>query len=165
MTRTAASITDAALSESTARIVPEGSVLIAMYGSIGKLGLPSIRLATNQAIAFARPGPDVHRDYLYWYLRSQRTALISAGKGGTQKNISQSVLKGWPIAVPPLSEQETLVRMVSAIDAAVVQQRLQASALRQRYLMLRRALLAAAFSGRFTGRFKDTDTIEEFANV
>ncbi len=81
VTRTAASITDAALSESTAKVVPEGSVLIAMYGSIGKLGLPSIRLATNQAIAFARPGPDVHRDYLYWHLRSQRTALISAGKG------------------------------------------------------------------------------------
>lgn len=165
VTRTAATVTELALRESSARIVPEGSVLIAMYGSIGKLGLPEISLATNQAIAYAKPNADIHRDFLFWYLRSQRSALVSAGKGGAQKNISQSVLKGWLIDLPPLDEQERLVRAIASAEEAVVQLRLQNAALVRRQEALRRALLAAAFSGRLTGRISDMDLAEELPAV
>jgi type I restriction enzyme S subunit len=122
--RTEQTITEDGLSNSSAKWVPEGSVLIAMYGSIGKLALLEKPVTTNQAIAHAIPYADVmDRKYLFWYLRSQRTELIRAGKGGTQQNISQTVLKSWPIAVPPLVEQrcivETLEEQLSRLDAAV----------------------------------------------
>ncbi|MFI1834708.1 restriction endonuclease subunit S [Streptomyces olivaceoviridis] len=116
-------ITEDGLKNSSAKMVPEGSVLIAMYGSIGKLALPERSVATNQAIAHAVPYRDVmDRKYLFWYLRFQRPQLIRAGKGGTQQNISQTVLKAWPIAVPPLAEQhrivEALEEQLSRLDAA-----------------------------------------------
>jgi len=107
---TSASLTEEGLSESSAKWVPEEAVLIAMYGSIGKLGITSRPLTTNQAIAFAVPDKDlIDTRFLFWYMRSQRTALQRAGRGGTQQNISQTILKPWPIPLPPLTEQRRIV--------------------------------------------------------
>lgn len=116
-------ITESGLANSSAKWVPAGAVLIAMYGSIGKLGITRIPITTNQAIAFATPNPKlVDIRYLFWYLRSQRDALTRAGRGGTQQNISQTILKSWPIPVPPLAEQcriiEALEDHLSRLDAA-----------------------------------------------
>lgn len=106
-------ITEDGLRASTARWIPPGAVLLAMYGSIGKLGIAGIPLTTNQAIAHAvvRDGL-VDAKYLFWYLRSIRDKLRRAGKGGTQQNISQSVIRGLPIPVPPLDEQRRIVLAV-----------------------------------------------------
>ena len=110
---TAARITQLGLAESSAKMVPDGSVLVAMYGSIGKLGLPTIQMATNQAIAFATPHPEVlDRNFLFWYLMSQREILARSGKGATQQNISQTILKSWPIPLPPLDEQRRIVAIL-----------------------------------------------------
>ncbi|MGH2810736.1 MAG: restriction endonuclease subunit S, partial [Actinomycetota bacterium] len=51
----ATSITEEGLQNSSAKWVEPGSILLAMYGSIGKLGIAETRLTTNQAIAFAVP--------------------------------------------------------------------------------------------------------------
>ncbi|WP_078496169.1 MULTISPECIES: restriction endonuclease subunit S [Streptomyces] len=120
---TAQTITDAGLAASAAKWIPEGAILIAMYGSIGKLAIAGIPITSNQAIAHAVPFCEMlDAKYLFWYLRSQRERLISSGKGGTQQNISQSVLKQWPIPLPPLAEQhrivEALEEQISRLDAA-----------------------------------------------
>ncbi|WP_167352101.1 restriction endonuclease subunit S [Rhodococcus gordoniae] len=113
---TGESITRAALASSSAKLVPEGSVLVAMYGSIGKLGIPQVPMATNQAIAFATPRQGVlDRRFLFHFLRAQRRPLLAAGRGGTQANISQTILKSWQIPLPPLSEQ---CRIASILDHA-----------------------------------------------
>jgi hypothetical protein len=107
---TANHITPAGLEASSAKRVPAGAVLVAMYGSIGKLGLTAFELTTNQAIAFAVPDPElVEARFLFYYLLSQREALSAAGKGATQKNIGQGTLKAWPIPLPPLLEQRRIV--------------------------------------------------------
>ena len=82
VTSTTTSITESGLSNSSAKIVEPGVVLIAMYGaSIGKLGLPAVPMATNQAIAFARPRDGVlDRDYLFYYLMRARDDLVAAAK-------------------------------------------------------------------------------------
>jgi type I restriction enzyme S subunit len=113
VTATAASLTEEGLRVSSARVIAPGTVLMAMYGSIGKLGIAGRPLATNQAIAFARSTAAVEAQFLFWFLRSQREAFAAAGKGATQKNISQTVIRPWPIPVPPLAEQR---RIVAAIE-------------------------------------------------
>ena len=122
VTHTVATITSAGLAASSAKIVPAGTVLVAMYGSIGKLGIAGMEMATNQAIACARPMPSVDPRYLFYWLLGQRPTLLAAGKGGTQANISQSILKPWPIPVPPLEEQRRIVAILddhlSRLDAA-----------------------------------------------
>jgi type I restriction enzyme S subunit len=114
VTDTAKSISCEALDASSAKLVPKGSVLLAMYGSIGKLGIAGRPMATNQAIAFAEPHAGLlNARYLFHYLYWQRESFASAGKGATQKNISQTVLRSWPIPLPPAREQE---RIVAAIE-------------------------------------------------
>jgi type I restriction enzyme S subunit len=128
-------ITEQGLAKSSAKWVEPGAVLVAMYGSIGKLGIAGRRLTTNQAIAFANPLPDVSGKFLFWYLRSIRRELIAAGKGGTQQNISQTVLKQIPIPLPRRSEQDEIVGFVekqfSALDDAILGLRRARRRLRQ----------------------------------
>jgi type I restriction enzyme S subunit len=113
VTRTARSITKLGLDNSSAKMVPEGAILIAMYGSIGKLGIAGLPMATNQAIAFALPDESiVLKPYLFYYLRSQREILLSNGKGATQQNISQTLLKSWEIPIPPIDEQHKIVNLL-----------------------------------------------------
>ncbi|GAA3084088.1 restriction endonuclease subunit S [Streptomyces goshikiensis] len=117
-------ITSDGLTSSSAKWVPEGSVLVAMYGAtIGKLGITGRPLTTNQAVAFASPYQNlIDKRFLFWYLRSQRDALRKTGKGGAQPNISQTILKAWPIPVPPLAEQHRIVEALedhlSRLEAA-----------------------------------------------
>jgi type I restriction enzyme S subunit len=146
VSRTATTITREGLASSSAKWVEEGSVLVAMYGSIGKLGIAGCRLTTNQAIAFAQSDILDHR-YLFWYLASVRHLLQQLGKGGTQQNISQTVLKAFPVPIAPLSEQRRIVVAIeehlSDLDAAVAGLR-RARASVNRY---EAALLFAAVRG------------------
>ncbi len=119
---TAETISEAALAASSVKLVEKESVLLAMYGSIGKLGIAGRDLTTNQAIAFARPGV-IPAKWLFWYLMSVRSELARLGKGGTQQNISQTVIRSFPIVLAPLSEQDRIVAAIeehlTKLDAAV----------------------------------------------
>ena len=129
-------VTQEGLDNSSCKVIEPGTVLIAMYGSIGKLGIAGMKMATNQAIAFA--DPHIDHNYLFYYLQSQRYALSVAGKGATQRNISQTVLKAWPIPVAPSAEQERIVAAIEehfsrldATDSALATSRRRLDALRR----------------------------------
>jgi type I restriction enzyme, S subunit len=90
-------ITEKGLLNSSAKLVPSGTLLIAMYGSIGKLGLTKIACATNQAIAFCEIDEELfYKKYLFYFLLNSRKSLISLGKGGAQQNISQGIAHSFP---------------------------------------------------------------------
>lgn len=112
------SLTAAGLANSPAKVVPAGTIFIAMYGSIGKLGIAATEMATSQAIAFAKPKDDlVDRRFLFQFLLAQRPQLQSMGRGGTQMNIGQSDLKSWTIPLPPLPEQRRIAAILDHADA------------------------------------------------
>jgi type I restriction enzyme S subunit len=118
VTASVTTITEEGLSNSSAKVVDEGTLLIAMYGSIGKLGVAGMRCATNQAIAFCRPYSDmVTGDYLFVLLKSLRNELLLQGQGVAQQNISQKILKAHPVELPPLAEQHRIVAKVNELMA------------------------------------------------
>jgi type I restriction enzyme S subunit len=109
-------ITEAGIKNSSAKLLQPNTLLIAMYGSIGKLGITSVSCATNQAIAFCKPDTkqaDIR--FLFYYLLYSRPKLNVEGRGGTQQNISQAILKDFPIALPPIEEQK---RIATILDKA-----------------------------------------------
>ena len=140
------SITEIGLANSNCKILKSGTLLVAMYGSIGKLGITGMPMATNQAIAFALPHINIR--YLFYYLLSQRRELNAAGKGATQKNISQTVLKAWLIPVAPQVEQERIVAAIEEHFSRIDTAKVSLERCLRRCSLLRRAVLAAAFSGR-----------------
>ena len=104
------SITEEAVANSSAKINPTGSVLIAMYGAtIGKLGILTFPSATNQACCACIEFRAITQLYLFYFLLSQRSRFISRGGGGAQSNISKELIVNTHIPLPPLSEQQRIV--------------------------------------------------------
>ena len=83
-------ITEEAVVNSSAKLNPVGSVLIAMYGAtIGKLGILTFPATTNQACCACIEYDAIDPMFLFYFLLSQRTAFIAKGGGGAQPNISK----------------------------------------------------------------------------
>ena len=106
-------ISNEAICNSSAKINPEGSIALAMYGSIGKLGILTFPAATNQAICVCSSFMGVDAKYLFFFLMSQRDEFVLKAGGGVQANISKEIIINHRIAIPPLPEQ---LRIVSKIE-------------------------------------------------
>ena len=116
------SITEEAVANSSAKINPTGSVLIAMYGAtIGKLGILTFPATTNQACCACIEYEAVAQMYLFYFLLSQRTAFIEKGGGGAQPNISKEIIVNTYIPLPPLSEQHRIVAEIKRWFALIDQ--------------------------------------------
>ena len=104
------SITEEAVLNSSAKINPTGSVLIAMYGAtIGKLGILTFPATTNQACCACIEFNAITQLYLFYFLLSQRNEFIAKGGGGAQPNISKEIIVNAFIPLPPLVEQQRIV--------------------------------------------------------
>jgi type I restriction enzyme S subunit len=159
-------ITEEALKNSSAKLFPAGTLMIALYGAtIGKLGILSIEAATNQAVCGIFVPEDVETKYLFYFLLYHRPALIKLGAGGAQPNISQGIIRDIEVPLPPLPEQRRIVARIeelfSRLDAGVAALR-HAKAQLQRY---RQSVLAAAVTGQLTQAWReqhaDTEPAEE----
>jgi type I restriction enzyme S subunit len=146
--RTDEAVTPEGLANSSASLLPAGTLLLAMYGSIGKLGVLGMDAATNQAICAIHPDPHIIlRDWLFWYFRLQRPVLLSAGFGGAQANISQKFLKGVPVPVPPLPDQRAILEELEYSLAVIKPVRTTLGEMTTIADSLRQALLRDAFPG------------------
>lgn len=160
VTATASSITETGLKESSAKVVQAGTLFVAMYGSIGKLGIAALPMATNQAIAAGRVSEDIETLYVFWWLRHQRSELAAAGQGGAQKNINQAILKAWPVALAPAAEQRRIVdeieRRFSHLDAAVR----SLGAARRRLKSAKRTVILAAIPATWDSTWSTTQVTD-----
>lgn len=140
-------ITEEALKNSSAKVFPKGTLLIAMYGAtIGKLAFLGIDAATNQAVCGIFKNPKVLLKYLYFYLLFQRPNLIKRGIGDAQPNISQTILKQLNVSYPAeIREQERIVARIeelfSELDKAVE----TLNTTKQQLAVYRQAVLKEAF--------------------
>lgn len=82
-----------------------------------------------------------------------------------QANVNGTKLKAFPLLVPSLEDQRKRVDQHQLVVDAANRLRKDARSARDRLATLRRAILAAAFSGRLTGRSSDDGVIEELAHA
>lgn len=110
-------ITESGLKNSSAKLFPKGTLLVAMYGAnIGKTGVLDFDATTNQAVCAIFPKIDISKDFLFWYFKQQRIEFIAIGKGGAQPNISQTVINNALIVVPEPKIQKKIVDFLEAIE-------------------------------------------------
>ncbi len=100
------------------RIFPKGSILLAMYGSIGKLAIAGRDISCNQAILGIQIKDKEHLDinYLRLWLTSIKATLEFQGRGVTQQNISKSIVEKLEIPLPPLEEQRRIAAILDKAD-------------------------------------------------
>jgi len=100
--KTEEKITDVGLQKSSAKIFPENTVIMAMYGAtIGKLAILSQPAATNQACCAIIKIDDLFQHhYIFSFLLVNREKIFSLGAGAAQQNISQTVIQKMKILKP-----------------------------------------------------------------
>jgi len=111
-------ITEAALVGSSAKLVPPGSVLVAMYGAtVGQLGYLDIEAATNQAVCVLIVDPEVTDSrFLYYVLMHERSRLVEGAHGAAQQNLSQATIRQFSLRVPGIGAQRRIAEVLTAID-------------------------------------------------
>lgn len=111
-------ITEKALNETSVKLNPTGSVLIAMYGAtIGKIGILTFPATTNQACCACEVFNGIDREFIFLFLLSHREEFIKMGGGGAQPNISKEKIINTYIPLPPFTEQKKIINVVNKIFA------------------------------------------------
>ena len=140
-------ITPAGMENSSAKLFPVNTVLVAMYGATaGQVGILRFPATTNQAICGILPSTRFVPEFLYYALLQQKAALVRRAVGGAQPNISQEKIREVILPLPSLAEQERIVahleRTLGAIDAMEAKFREMAETAERHF----RATLAETFA-------------------
>ncbi len=113
--QTERTITEDGLQNSSARLLPQQSVILSSRAPIGHLVINTAPMATNQGCKGLVPRDGLDSKYLYYYLASIVPLLNDLGTGATFKELSGGKLKEVPIPVAPPPEQH---RIVTILDEA-----------------------------------------------
>lgn len=122
ITDTEQKITQEGLDNSSAKLFPEDTILMAMYGQgktrgqVAKLG---IEASTNQACAALILNKDHDVSYYYQYLTSQYENIRELANSGGQQNLSAGIIKDIHVPIPPLPEQRKIAKILSTWDKAI----------------------------------------------
>lgn len=113
-------ISEDAIKNSSAKIIPPNCVIVAMYGATaGKTCINKIPLTTNQACCNLEINKDIALyKYVYYWLYKEYYKLKALGEG-SQSNISGKKIKSYAIPIPPLSEQQRIVSILDKFESLV----------------------------------------------
>lgn len=116
-------ITLLGLENSSAKIFPVNTVVIAMYGAtVGQVGILRKEMSTNQAICGILPNGVLTPEYLNYFLLRMKSEFLKLAIGGAQANISQQIIRKTLIPLPPLSLQKYFtcrIRQIKQQKAAI----------------------------------------------
>jgi len=116
-------ITEEGLKNSSAKIVPAGTVLIAMYGQGKTRGMTAylgIEACTNQACACILPSDKINQTFLWQFFVLSYDNLRDRAKGGNQPNLNGNIIKNYPVLYPPIELQEQFAAFVKQTDKSKV---------------------------------------------
>jgi type I restriction enzyme S subunit len=115
-------ITETGLNNSSAKLFPPRTVLIAMYGATaGQVGVLNFECSTNQAVCGILPNENFVPDFLYYFFLKFKEELIAQAVGGAQPNISQQKIKNTLIPNTCLEEQKQIVALLDKAFTAIDQ--------------------------------------------
>ena len=145
-------ITEEGLKNSSAKILPKGTLLYTIFATIGEVGILDFDASCNQAIAGVQLFNTAIRDYLYYYLINLQAFMMSISKGCAQFNINQKILKAVFVPLPPLAEQVRIVAKIEKFEPLIAEYdklEQQASKLDEEiYDKLKKSILQYAIQGK-----------------
>lgn len=114
-------ITKDGLNDSSAKMFPEETILIAMYGATaGQIGYLQKEASTNQAICGLLPNDHYSSEFLYYVLITKTEELLLLSSGAAQPNISQEIIRDFEVCIPvEKEEQEALAQVLESADQQI----------------------------------------------
>jgi type I restriction enzyme S subunit len=123
---------------------PAGTILYAMYASLGECSIAGISLCSSQAILGIRPKDKLNGEFLYYFLTSLKAIVKTLGQQGTQANLNKGMVQDFRLSLPPLPEQTAIASVLTEMDGelAVLEQR------REKTRALKQAMMQELLTGR-----------------
>lgn len=113
-------ISQEGLDNSNAKLIPENSVIVAMYGqgdTAGRVAINKVPLSTNQACCNLIIDPEqADYEFVYYALSTLYEKLVSLKNGGAQPNLNAQIIRSVEIPFPPLETQHKIAAFLSAYD-------------------------------------------------
>lgn len=116
-------ITEAGLNGSSAKLVPVGTVLVAMYGQGKTRGMTAylnIEACTNQACACILPSDKIDSMFMWKFFELSYEKIRSLAQGAGQPNLNGNMIKSFQVLVPPIELQKEYVDFVHQVDKSKV---------------------------------------------
>lgn len=116
-------ITAEGLSESSARMIPRGTILMAMYGqgkTRAQVAILDVDAAINQACAAILLKCGVDRDYVFQQLLYRYNSIRALSNTGSQENLNADLIREIAFPLPPFDEQTRIACLLTAWDTAIV---------------------------------------------
>ena len=116
-------ITEEGLKNSSAKLIPANSIIVAMYGdggTAGKAALTKIPLTTNQACCNLTIDEEkADYGFIFYFLKINYENLVNLKSGGSQQNLNALTIRKFPILLPPLPTQRSIASILSAYDKLI----------------------------------------------
>ena len=142
------SVTNKALEKTSLKLLPKGTVLVAMYGGfnqIGRTAMLGIEATINQALSALICNEKIYNAYLLFWLNCKvKEWKHLAASSRKDPNITGKDVARFPIAVPPLPEQHRIVSVLSLWDTAIEKQ----TALIEKLTLRKRSLMQQLLTGK-----------------
>lgn len=136
-------ITELGLKNSSAAIMPEGTVLFSSRAPIGYIAIAAGEVTTNQGFKSVVPKPEIGTPFVYFFLKNTLTVIEGMASGSTFKEVSGSTMKNVPAVIP---DAETLAKFSDFCAPIFAQQRILEEQ-NQSLAKLRDSLLPKLMSG------------------
>lgn len=136
-------ITRAGLKNSSAVLLPVGSLIICTRATVGDCCINIKEVSTNQGFKNLIP-ENSNIDFLYYMISSHKTDLIRKACGSTFLEISKHDIEKLKYSVPPLSEQEKIAKILGAWDTAIE----KLTALIEQKKLLKKGLMQRLLTGK-----------------
>lgn len=114
-------ITELGLKNSSATIMPEGTVLFSSRAPIGYIAVAAGEVATNQGFKSIVPKPEIGTAFVYYFLKHNLPIIEGMASGSTFKEVSGSTMKGVPAVIP---DTDTIARFNDFCSPIFAQQRI-----------------------------------------
>ena len=119
-------ITQLGYDNSSTKMMPKDTIMIALTGATaGKIGYLQFEACGNQSITGILPNEKLNQRYLYYYLISKRSKILSDCIGGAQPHISQGYVKNIEIPLYSIKEQNKIVKTLNKVKSIITHRRTQ----------------------------------------
>ena len=103
----------------SAKIYPKGTVLFAMYASIGECVITNVECCSSQAIIGIEPFDCITNEYLYYHLLNGREEFKKLSQASSQPNLNKGIVESFMICFPQKDEQNLIVNILSTADKEI----------------------------------------------
>ncbi|MEI6044166.1 MAG: restriction endonuclease subunit S [Chloroflexota bacterium] len=116
VSKTERTITPKGLRNSSAKLLPVGTVMLTKRAPVGAVVINAVPMTTNQGFLNFQCGPKMRPLYLAYWFKTNKVYLDRVANGSTYPELYKGDLFEFQIAVPSLEEQDTILSIISALQ-------------------------------------------------